>query len=73
MACVRSAVRYDSEMAGVSGVLFSIVVRCQVSGMCRSVVLYDSEMAGVRHVSGVLFSMVVRWQVSGRCQECCSL
>ena len=44
----------------VSGVLFSMVVRWQVSGMChecvRSVVLYGSEMAGV---SGML-SMVVR-------------
>ena len=73
-------------MAGVrhvSGVLFSMIVRWQVSGMClygsemagvaRSVVRYDSEMAGARHVSGVLFSMVVRWQVSGMCQECCSL
>ena len=70
----------------VSGVLFSMIVRWQVSGMCqeccsqdgrcqavRSVVLYDSEMAGVRHVSGVLFSMIVRWQVSGMCQKCCSL
>ena len=70
-------------MAGdrhVSGVLFSMIVRCAVCQECfshmagvRSVVLYDSEMAGVRQVSGVLFSMVVRWQVSGRCQECCSL
>ena len=59
-------------MAGdrqVLGVLFSMIVRWQVS-VC---VLYDSEMAGVRHVSGVLFSMIVRWQVSGRCQECCTL
>ena len=60
-------VLYGSEMAGVrrvSGVLFCMVVRWQVSGVCqacvRSVVLYGSEMADVRRVSGV-------------CQECCSL
>ena len=47
MAGVRSVVLYGSEMAGagvrsvvlygsqVSGVLFSMVVRWQVSGMCQ--------------------------------------
>ena len=37
-ACVRSVVLYDSEMAGVrqvSGVLFSMIVRWQVTGMCQ--------------------------------------
>ena len=37
-AGVRSVVLYGSEMAGVrhvSGVLFSMVVRWQVSGMCQ--------------------------------------
>ena len=36
-ACVRSVVLYGSEMAGdrqVSGVLFSMVVRWQVTGRC---------------------------------------
>ena len=35
-ACVRSVVHYGSEMAGdrqVPGVLFSMIVRWQVSGM----------------------------------------
>ena len=32
--------------------LFSIVVRCQESGMCPGVfLLYGSEMAGVKQVS----------------------
>ena len=38
MAGVRSVVLYGDEMAGVrqmSGVLFSIVVRWQVSGRCQ--------------------------------------
>ena len=78
-------------MAGdrqVLGVLFSMIVRWQVSGMCQEccslcsemrvrqvsgVLFYDSEMAGVMHMSGVLSSMIVRWQVSGMCQKCCSL
>ena len=40
----------------MSGVLFSMIVRWQVSGIfsrvsrCQCAVLYDSEMAGVRHV-----------------------
>ena len=38
MAGVRSVVLYDGKMAGVrqvSGVLFSMVVRGQVSGRCQ--------------------------------------
>ena len=75
-SCDSNVVLYSSEMSGVrhvSGVLFAMIVRWQVSDMCRSLVLYGSEMAGDRQVSGVLFSMVVRWQVPGMFQEICSL
>ena len=80
----RSVVLYGSEMAGVrqlSGVLFSMIVRWQVSGMCQEccslcsemsavrhvsgVLFYDSEVTCDRQVSGVLFSMIVSWHVPG--------
>ena len=59
-ACVRSVVLYDSEVTcdrHVSEVLYSMVMRWQVTGRCV----------------GVLFSIIVRWQVSGVWQECFSL
>ena len=54
-----SVVLYGSELAGDTqiGVLFSMIVRWQVSGMRQE----------------CCSSMIVRWQVSGMCQECCSL